>query len=460
MIKTFKIYCKEFNFVALLYDMDMEEEAEAYEKLKEKVESSKSSFLVRNYVEYLLSVVLVDGEEILKSLKESQEDMESSEAYDFSIRALYDQVLERYPHFCLEAICSDINASVTGDEVKFIMNQLAKELHKESTKQRTSAHQHEKQKIKTLQDINKTEKYLKSKVIGQQDAIETVVNALKLIAAELIEFTSLFFIGPTGVGKTKLAKELATRYSNNFFKINCAEYTGKHEYSKLIGAPPGYIGYSETSLLAEKAEQSNRWVFLFDEIEKADEKLYDFLLSLLDEGTCTDNMGAVLDFSKSVFVFTSNQGMRDSRLGEKRLGFDKEVITYTKSKDHILSSLKKEFNPEFLNRIDRVVFFNEIDEVSAKKIARLELKNLPVKRTAALLSYIVKKAYSIEYGARNIEKFIKNDISLMLADHILSSPAKKLGKSGQLFVPKFVKGELHFDIEPKKEIKKWDASAE
>jgi ATP-dependent Clp protease ATP-binding subunit ClpA len=336
------------------------------------------------------------------------------------------------------------------------MDQLAKELHKESIKQRAKPKKLRRTKLKGLKDIEKTERYLKSRVIGQDYAISTVVNSLKLIVAGLKEFTSLFFLGPTGVGKTKLAKELAKKYSTNFFKVNCSEYSGKHEYSKLIGAPPGYVGYSDTSLLTEKAQESNCWVFLFDEIEKADDKFYDFLLSLLDEGTCTDNTGTTLDFSKSLFIFTSNEGLGDSRLGEQRLGFDKEVITYKHSKPNILKSLKKDFNPEFLNRIDHVVFFNEIDERAAKKIASLELKSLPIKRTAALLSYIVKEAYSMEYGARNIEKFIKNDISLLIADVILSLPEQ----TKVLFIPKFKNGELYFELDHKKETKKWDASAQ
>ena len=457
MTNTFKIYCKEFNFVALLYEFSLEEESKVYKKLKEKVESSESSFLVRNYVEYLLSLVLVDGKSLLKSIKDAPDEPEEDHAYDHELRALYDEVLDKYPHFCLEAVCTDVNADISGEDVKFIMNQLAKELQKESVKQRALSNNVNKKRIETLKDIERTEKFLKSKVIGQREAVSTVVDCLKLIAAGLKAHSSLFFLGPTGVGKTKLAKELAKKYSSNFFKINCAEYTGKHEYSKLIGAPPGYIGYSETSLLGEKAEESNRWVFLFDEIEKADDKLYDFLLSLLDEGVCTDNMGNSLDFSESLFIFTSNQGMSENRLGEQRLGFDKEVITYKNSKGDILKSLKKQFKPEFLNRLDHVVFFNEIDKKAAKKIAALELKSLPIKRTAALLSYIVKKAYSLEYGARNIEKFIKNDLSLLLADHILARPDK--GKD-LLFIPRFDKGELYFDIQQNKETKTWNASAE
>ena len=399
----------------------------------------------------------MEGDDLLKSLKESLLTSESREAYDDALKVLYDHVLQCYPHFCLEALCQDLNATVSGDEVRFIMEELAKEFRKEQIKSQAKTKVHSRCKVKSLADIKKVEKYLKSNIIGQDPAIRTVVDALKVGVAGLSEFTSFFFIGPTGVGKTKLAKELAKKYSANFFKINCAEYAGKHEYSKLIGAPPGYVGHSESSLLGEKADLSNCWVFLFDEIEKADPKFYDFLLSLLDEGKCTDNMGRILDFSKSIFIFTSNQGLGDSRLGERRLGFDSEVITYSQSKEGILRSIKKTFNPEFLNRLDYTVFFSEIDRAAAKKIASLELKTLPVKRTAALLNYIVKEAYSIEYGARNISKFIKNDICLKLADTILESSNKENKVN---LVPRFDKGELTFTKPEKKENMKWDTSSQ
>jgi len=328
------------------------------------------------------------------------------------------------------------------------MEQMAKELQKQTVREEVR-HYKETPKIKSLRDIENTRRYLNRVVIGQEEAVSTVVNSLKVIAAGLKNFTSLFFVGPTGVGKTKLAKEVAGRYTPHFFKINCAEYIGKHEYSKLIGAPPGYVGHTDKSVLAEKAEESNRWVFLFDEIEKADSKFYDFLLSLLDEGYCTDNMGTSLDFSESIFIFTSNQGLKDLRIGEKKLGFDRKVITYSDSKEDVVKALKGEFNPEFLNRIDHQVFFNEIDEASAKKIASLELKCLPIKRTAALLSYIIRKAYSREYGARKIAKFIQNDISLELADAILTDK----GEDGKIiYVPRFVKGKLIIESNKKKEL--------
>ena len=141
---------------------------------------------------------------------------------------------------------------------------------------------------------------------------------------------------------------IGNKYSGKFWKINCAEYAQQHEYAKLIGSPPGYVGHSERSLMAEKAEESNRWVILFDEIEKAHPKFYDFLLSVLDDGTATDNMGRVLDFSESIFIFTSNQGIKDLKLG-KTVGFGNETVTVDKSKEEITQSVKSKFPAEFMN---------------------------------------------------------------------------------------------------------------
>ena len=129
---------------------------------------------------------------------------------------------------------------------------------------------------------------------------------------------SLFFIGPTGVGKTEMARILADEYlggQKKLLKINCGEYSNSHEYAKLIGSPPGYIGHNEKGILTERAEESNEWVILFDEIEKAHPKFYNLLLNLLDEGNVTDSRGTVLDFSKSIILFTSNVGIIDNEVG-------------------------------------------------------------------------------------------------------------------------------------------------
>ncbi|HAW77484.1 MAG TPA: hypothetical protein DCW74_17355, partial [Alteromonas australica] len=191
---------------------------------------------------------------------------------------------------------------------------------------------------------------------------------------------------------------------------------------------------------SEKAEESNRWVILFDEIEKAHPKFYDFLLSVLDDGTATDNMGKVLDFSESIFIFTSNQGISDLKLGEK-LGFSQDKVTVNSSKNEIRKSVKRKFPAEFMNRIDNYVFFNTLQPEHVRKIATLALNNLPIKKHKALLDFIAENGYSEEYGARNIKRFIKNEVATVIAEALLS---RKLPiKKGDLYTPKIVKGKLH-----------------
>ena len=209
----------------------------------------------------------------------------------------------------------------------------------------------------------------------------------------------------------------------------------------MIGAPPGYIGHSETSLLGEKAKQSNRWVFLFDEIEKAHHKLYDFLLSLLDDGTCTDNLGNILDFSESIFIFTSNQGVSEIKRDPMGFGRGEEEVTKEITKEVIEKSLKNKFSPEFLNGLDDLIYFNPLSKEEVKDIARLQLEELPLQITEPLLTFIVDKGYSLEYGARNIARFIKNNISVKVADAILHKLVPKDDPFG-LYKPRIIDGEV------------------
>ena len=248
------------------------------------------------------------------------------------------------------------------------------------------------------------------------------------------------FVGPTGVGKTQLAKLLGEKFSGNFYKINCAEYAGGHEYAKLIGSPPGYVGHTDKSFLAEKAEQSNRWVFLFDEVEKAHHKLYDFLLSLLDDGTCTDNLGTVLDFSESIFIFTSNQGIGDIK--RESVGFNRseEQVTDKVTGDVIRKSIKSHFSPEFLNRLDDLVLFTSLTKEEVRKIAKLQLATIPIEQTKSLIDFVVDNGYSAEYGARNIERFIKNNVCVPIANAILNKRVPK--KAGGYYKPRIIDGQV------------------
>ena len=254
------------------------------------------------------------------------------------VDAAYNSIVSLYPPFGLEFICTDLNTDtfMSGIERRFLKH-LKDQIQVKHDQGNCIA-------LSGIEDIQNLEDYFKENIVGQRRAIESIVKSLKLMASGLSGHSSFLFVGPTGVGKTQVGKLLGEKFSGNFYKINCAEYAGGHEYAKLIGSPPGYVGHTEKSLLAEKAEQSNQWVFLFDEIEKAHHKLYDFLLSLLDDGTCTDNLGTVLDFSESIFIFTSNQGLGEIK--RDPVGFDrKSEVTQDVTDSIIRNSVKKHFSP-------------------------------------------------------------------------------------------------------------------
>ena len=409
MSKYFKLFCKDLDEIISIRTYSTDKEAKVYETFREYLNDVPASFRVSSYKRKLVDTLLLDASSYYV-IAES----ELTEEIQLEItNALYATIIQAYPHFEFEFICNDINNMIAFDQMRSVltkhiegMNEVAKPKAKNKS-------------LKPFKDLVKLSNKLKKEIIGQEEACEKTVNAVKLLIAGIADFSSFFYIGPTGVGKSKLAKVLGQNYSGNYFKVNCGEFSSAHDYAKLIGAPPGYVGHTETSLLAEKAEKSNSWIILFDEIEKANPKFYDFLLSLLDDGTCTDNMGNVLDFSKSIFIFTTNQGIQDSKLGDRRVGFGSETFAYEESKEVILESIKKNFNPEFLNRIDQFIFFNRLQENELRKIARMEMSALPVKRTHALVNYVVKNSNHEEYGARDIAKFIKNNIATQVADAIL-----------------------------------------
>ena len=327
--------------------------------------------------------------------------------------AVYEGVTEVYPMLTAEVACRHYNISDGEEEEPSIVKY-------------------------NLKELTKIKKGILKKLIGQNSAVEEVFTSIKLLNSGFESFASYFFIGNTGVGKTELARLTAEHYlkdKNRLIKINCGEYAQGHEYAKLIGSPPGYVGSNEKGLLTEKADESSQWVILFDEVEKANGKLHNLLLGFLDEGKITDSHGKELDFTNSIIIFTSNVGIKEN-VGVKRLGFGAAPSLYEDSKYEIMECFKKEFSPEFINRIDNVVFFNQLTKKDAEGITKLNLQRLPIKITKKLVSHIVDKAYSEEYGARNIKRYIKQNVTLKLADKILS------GEEYKLFTPIFSNNEF------------------
>jgi ATP-dependent Clp protease ATP-binding subunit ClpA len=360
---------------------------------------------------------LLNDPEILKPY------LDDDLAYGLVLKEVYDCIVDIYMPFRIEYVCSTINNKLKNDspqgdtptEVNDMLDDLERAMATLTKGKKVPAATHPK----TLKELQSLETSLKKGVIGQDEAIQTLIKKSKLISVGFEKRGAFFFIGRTGVGKTELAKQFGDKFYGNFAKINCSEFGNGHEVSKLIGAPPGYVGSNQKSFFAEKAEKGNRWVFLFDEIEKAHEKLYNLLLSLLDDGTITDSQGVQLDFSRSIFLFTSNQGVRD--LKTKTLSF-KQNQNEEADKETLRDSLDRMFSPEFRNRIDEFIYFNDLTVEDAKKIAKLNLKEYPVVINDNLLDYIVSNCYSVEYGVRELKRFIKNNVALPIAESILNSP--------------------------------------
>ena len=435
--KTYRVVSEELNLVLFVKGFSLDQEQKLYNSVRDKIKNAEAPISIESYKNFIVKKFLIDSEAFFDQIPDDLDEM--IEAVD----SAYNAIVEMYPPFALEFVCQDLNtdtfmSGVKGKFLKHLKQQLGAE---EFLPKQTAPIS-----LSSIEDILHVEDYLKENIIGQRSAIDSLVNSLKLMASGLTKHSSFLFVGPTGVGKTQLAKLLGERFSGNYYKVNCAEYAGGHEYAKLIGSPPGYVGHTEKSLLAEKAEQSNRWVFLFDEVEKAHHKLYDFLLSLLDDGTCTDNLGTVLDFSESIFIFTSNQGVGDIK--RESVGFNRqdEEVTQEVSSEVIRSSIKSHFSPEFLNRLDQLVLFNTLTKSEVREISELQLEDLPVVATKALLDYIVEGGYSLEYGARNIARFIKNKVSVPIADAILNKLVPK--KDGAYYKPRIIKGEVKIvDVE-------------
>ncbi|QKG79984.1 ATP-dependent Clp protease ATP-binding subunit [Tenuifilum thalassicum] len=284
---------------------------------------------------------------------------------------------------------------------------------------------------------------LKRSVIGQDVAIEKIVKAIQRNRAGLKDpnrpIGSFIFLGPTGVGKTQLAKVLAKYLfdtTDNLIRIDMSEYMEKFSVSRLVGAPPGYVGYEEGGQLTEKVRRKPYSVVLLDEVEKAHPDVFHLLLQVLDEGQLTDSLGRKVDFKNTIIIMTSNIGTRELKDFSKGVGFATKAKTESQSdyeKSIIQKALKKAFAPEFLNRIDDVVMFNSLTKSDIHKIIDIELKGLferitalgySVKISPAAKDYITEKGYDVQYGARPLKRAIQKYLEDPLAEVLIKSDAK------------------------------------
>lgn len=276
------------------------------------------------------------------------------------------------------------------------------------------------------------EQTLKMKVIGQDEAIEKVSNAVQMHRAGLTDpnrpIGSFLFLGPTGVGKTEVAKSLADFLFNDpskMIRIDMSEYMEKHAVARLIGAPPGYVGYEEGGQLTEQVRRNPYCVVLFDEIEKAHPDVFNIFLQILDEGHLTDSQGRTVSFKNTIIIMTSNIG---SHIILEAKELDDKV------KNQVEQLLQKSFRPEFLNRIDAIVFFKKLSEKDVEKIAEIQLqfvvnrlldRGITLSVDDKVLAHIAQEGYSPEFGARPLKRVIQQQVLVPISQYLLKRPDAK-----------------------------------
>jgi ATP-dependent Clp protease ATP-binding subunit ClpA len=287
--------------------------------------------------------------------------------------------------------------------------------------------------VKSLKDL---EEDLKKNIFGQDQAIKMVADAIKRSRAGFHEpdrpIASFLFAGPTGVGKTELARQLASIMGIKLHRFDMSEYQEKHTVARLIGAPPGYVGYEEVGLLTEAIRKTPYSVLLLDEIEKAHSDIFNTLLQVMDYATLTDNSGKKADFHNCIIIMTSNAGARD--IGRSIIGYGEAKI----EKSAVTDAVEKIFSPEFRNRLDSTVTFNALSEEIILKIVKksidefkkqLQEKNISIEVSEECCKWLADKGYSPEFGAREINRLIQTKIKSFFVDEVLFGDLKNGGSA-------------------------------
>ena len=298
----------------------------------------------------------------------------------------------------------------------------------------TQLTQEEKERLLQL------EEHLHQRVIGQDDAVAAVAEAVRRSRAGLADpdrpIGSFLFLGPTGVGKTELARALAEALfgsEGRMIRIDMSEFQERHTVSRLVGAPPGYVGYEEAGQLTEAVRRTPYAVLLLDEIEKAHPDVFNILLQVLDDGRLTDGQGRTVDFKNTVVIMTSNLG--SDLIGRRRLGFDGSASAAsaadaedTQLRDRIMSRLRESFRPEFLNRIDEIIVFRHLDEEQLRQITsllleettrRLHAQDITVEFTTEAVDWLARRGFQPEFGARPLRRTIQREVDNRLSSMLL-----------------------------------------
>lgn len=313
------------------------------------------------------------------------------------------------------------------------------------------------------------EEELKKVIIGQDYAIKVLSNAMKKNIAGIRKgnkpIGSFIFLGPTGVGKTALAKALAKFMfgsEDDLIQLDMSEYMEKFQISRIIGAPPGYVGYESGGLLTERIRRRPYSVVLFDEIEKAHPDIYNILLQILDEGKLTDSFGNTVNFKNTVIIITSNIGT-EKIFNKERLGFLSEEQKFEREKDLFLSEIKKFFKPELINRIDEIVIFNQlnreylvaiVDKLIKELNESLSINNIQLDVDEKVKEFIVENSYEEKYGARSLIRGINKFIEIPATDYLLSILQDEAAEKMNIIRVFLEDGKINFSIEKEKSKKR------
>ncbi len=286
-----------------------------------------------------------------------------------------------------------------------------------------------------VDNLKHLEEKLKNNVFNQDKAVDEIVRCIKMSRAGLNDeqkpVASMLFVGPTGVGKTEIARKLSEILSIELIRFDMSEYSEKHSAAKLIGSPPGYVGYEEGGLLIDSIKKTPHCVLLLDEIEKAHEDIINVLLQVMDYATLTDNKGRKADFRNVIVIMTSNAGAKN--IGKKLIGFGEREI----QGEAILEEVKRYFTPEFRNRLDKIVVFNHINDKMANDIAKKHLKefkdklkkrNIDIEYDEDVIKQVASQGTSHEFGAREVKRIIESKIKPLFMDEILFGLLKEGGK--------------------------------
>ena len=297
----------------------------------------------------------------------------------------------------------------------------------------------EKLKQKECQKLLNLEDELHKRIVGQNEAVSSISKAIRRGRVGLKDpnrpIGSFIFLGPTGVGKTELVKALAETVMGDekaIIRIDMSEYMEKHSVSKLIGSPPGYVGFEDGGQLTEKIRSQQHSVVLFDEIEKAHPDVFNMLLQILEEGRLTDSKGRLVDFKNTIIVLTSNVGARQI-IEPKKVGFnsikkDSDSVTYKDMKNNVMGELKNTFKPEFINRIDDIIVFHPLNQEHIKQIAqnildmllsKISDRGITIEVTQKAKEFLAEKGYDASYGARPLKRYIQNTVEDKLVEEIL-----------------------------------------